>query len=139
MITGPKETSWRLVRSIVAGSSSVSKRTIASRCFNIAIRSKRIAYPGRIAPEIFQRVKASFLRLENVNKHVAVIDHQPLACSDCFGGEWREAKVLVHPFSTSRTNRFKMRLRIRRANKKIRREQQDTAQLNDYHIIALLV
>src|SRR5258708_19402165 len=116
MITGPKETSWRLVRSIVAGSSSVSKRTIASRCFNIAIRSKRIAYPGRIAPEIFQRVKASFLRLENVNKHVAVIDHQPLAGWDSFRGESRESKLLVQPFPNARTNGFEIRLAMCPAN-----------------------
>ena len=45
-------------------------------------RSRFPFEPGRVAPEIFQTVKGTFVSVEDVNHYLQVIQHDPLA-----GGE----------------------------------------------------
>ena len=42
-------------------------------------RSRFPFEPGRVAPEIFQTVKSTFVPVKDVNHYLQVIEHDPLA------------------------------------------------------------
>ncbi len=45
-----------------------------------SMRRSRFPFePGRVAPEIFQTVKGTFVPVEDVNHYLQVIEHDPLA------------------------------------------------------------
>ena len=99
----------------------------------------RIAHPWRIAPKIFQRVKPPFLGVENVNQHVIVVDHQPLAGWDSFRRKRGQAKFLVQTFSNPRTNGFEMRFGGSRANHEKVGKRRQAPQVKNDDIFGLLV
>jgi hypothetical protein len=77
--------------------------------------------------------------VENVNKHVVVIDHQPLAGRDSFRRKRGQAKFSVQTFSNSRTNGFEMWFGGGRANHEKVGERRDAAQIKDDDIFGLFI
>src|SRR5208337_2843676 len=86
---------------------------------------------GRVAPETLQSVKRSLLLVENMDEHLRIIHHEPLAGHRTFGSKRRDLRGVPDTFSNPAANGFQMRFRTAGANDKIVCERRDRPQVEN--------
>ena len=93
----------------------------------------------RVAPQVLQAVKGSFVPMKNVHNHLQIIDHDPLAGRKTVNRHGSNGMVLSQTRFNFICDRFQLRLRRSRAKHEKIRERRDRAQIEDNNIFRLFI
>jgi hypothetical protein len=93
----------------------------------------------RVTPKILQCVEFPFPVVENVDEHVGIVHHQPLADERAFGSQRGDAGLFSYPFTDSVHDRLQMRLRRSRTDHEKVRKRRNPAQIENHNVLSLFV
>jgi hypothetical protein len=94
------------------------------------LRSRLEFQAGCITPQIFERVVGALFLRKNVNHHVAVVRHDPLALRESIHHERFEVVILPQAFLQFASDRFEVRFAGAGTNQEKIGERRDAAQVD---------
>ena len=89
----------------------------------------RKAEARRVAPQIFKRVKGAFLLMKNVDDHIRVIRHHPLAQRKAVDPRRADIMLRAQTLFEFAHERLQMGLRVSRADQEKIREAREVAHI----------
>jgi hypothetical protein len=95
--------------------------------------------PGRVAPEIFQTVKGTFVPVKDMDNYLQIIEHDPLAGWKSVNRYGSNGMVLSQSCFNFIRDGFKLRLGRSGANHEKIGERRDRPQVQDNNLFRLLV
>ena len=95
--------------------------------------------PRCVAPQIFEAVESAFVPVKNVNNHLQVIEHHPLAGRKSVNGYRPYRVVFSQPGLDFACDRFELWLRRARADDEEIRKARDVAQIKQNNVLGLFV
>jgi hypothetical protein len=96
-------------------------------------------YARRVAPQVFQAVEGALVSVKDVDNHLQVVEHHPLAGRKSVDRYWSKRMVFTQARFDFVCNRFQLRLRRAGANHKKIRKRRDIAQVQYNDVLGLFV